>query len=302
MELRHLRYFVTVAEELSFSKAANRLYTSQPSLSQQIKDLETELGVRLFNRTKRKVELTEEGVVFLRETRLTLAQAEKAVSITRQIAQAKAFRLAIGFVPVAEMNVFPHILPAFRIHYPDLSVELKSLNNQQQIERLRNGELDITFTRDNVQDEEIDSFLILKEPLKFLVPKNHPLADYEVVPVRMLDQQDFIIVNPSESLPLYNLILEFAEQNHIQLNIVQQADNILLNINLVNIGMGCSILPTYITPIGQENVVLRPLQPELPLIGLYANYRKDNGSPILATFIEHLKKLSFQGGQYSDAG
>ncbi|WP_445400608.1 DNA-binding transcriptional regulator HcaR [Zobellella sp. An-6] len=294
MELRHLRYFVTVAEELSFSKAASRLYTSQPSLSQQIKDLETELGVKLFNRTKRKVELTEEGEVFLRETRLTLAQAEKAVSITRQVAQAKAFRLAIGFVPVAEMNVFPHILPAFRILYPDLSVELKSLNNQQQIERLRNGELDITFTRDDVQDEEIDSFLILKEPLKFLVPKNHPLAAYKVVPVRMLDHQDFIIVNPSESLPLYNLILAFAEQNHIHLNIVQQADNILLNINLVNIGMGCSILPTYITPIGQENVVLRPLEPELPLIGLYANYRKDNASPILATFIEHLKKLPFK--------
>ncbi len=105
--LRHLRYFITVAEELNFSRAALKLYTAQPSLSQQIKDLEEDIGVKLLNRTKRKVELTEEGAVFLEQARLTLAQADKAVAMARQVSQAKQQMLRIGFVPVAEMKIFP---------------------------------------------------------------------------------------------------------------------------------------------------------------------------------------------------
>ena len=111
MELRHLRYFVTVAEELNFSKAALKLYTAQPSLSQQIKDLEEYVGVQLFNRTKRKVELTEEGVAFLEQARLTLMQADKAVATARQIAKTKQQRLRIGFVATAEVHIFPQVLP-----------------------------------------------------------------------------------------------------------------------------------------------------------------------------------------------
>ena len=293
MELRHLRYFVTVAEELNFSKAAIKLFTAQPSLSQQIKDLEEEIGVRLFNRTKRKVELTEEGVVFLQEARLTLAQAEKAITMARQVAQAKQQRLIIGFVPVAEMKVFPCVIPSFRIQYPDLHIELKSLNNQEQMDMLRQGHLDLSFTRANIQDDEIESLFVLREPLKLLLPKNHPLAKYERIPVQALDNIDFIITNPSQSLTLHNLILDYAEQNGIHLNIVQHADNILLNINLVNIGMGCTILPAYITPIGQDNVVSRPIDVELPSIDLYASYRKSNHSAVLKSFVDLLKQTFF---------
>lgn len=293
MELRHLRYFVTVAEELNFSKAAIKLFTAQPSLSQQIKDLEEEIGVRLFNRTKRKVELTEEGVVFLQEARLTLAQAEKAITMARQVAQAKQQRLIIGFVPVAEMKVFPCVIPSFRIQYPDLHIELKSLNNQEQMDMLRQGQLDLSFTRSNIQDDEIESLFVLREPLKLLLPKNHPLAKYERIPVQALDNLDFIITNPTQSLTLHNLILDYAKENNIHLNIVQHADNILLNINLVNIGMGCSILPAYITPIGQDNVISRPLDIELPSIDLYASYRKGNSSPVLKAFVDLLKQTFF---------
>jgi len=121
MELRHLRYFITVAEELNFSKAALKLYTAQPSLSQQIKDLEEDVGVKLLHRTKRKVELTEEGAVFLEQARLTLAQADKAVAMARQVSQAKQQMLRIGFVPVAEMKIFPYVLPNLRVQNSKLN-------------------------------------------------------------------------------------------------------------------------------------------------------------------------------------
>lgn len=137
MELRHLRYFITVAEELNFSKAALKLFTAQPSLSQQIKDLEEDVGVRLLNRTKRKVELTEEGEVFLEHARLTLAQAEKAVALARQVSKAKQQLLRIGFVPIAEMKIFPYVLPNLRLQHPDLIIELSNLNNTEQLKSLK---------------------------------------------------------------------------------------------------------------------------------------------------------------------
>ena len=155
MELRHLRYFITVAEELNFSKAALKLYTAQPSLSQQIKDLEEDVGVKLLYRTKRKVELTEEGAVFLEQARLTLAQADKAIAMARQVLQAKQQMLRIGFVPVAEMKIFPYVLPNLRVQNSDLKIELLSLNNTEQIKLLKKGDLDVTFTRQNLNSDEI---------------------------------------------------------------------------------------------------------------------------------------------------
>ena len=174
MELRHLRYFITVAEELNFSKAALKLYTAQPSLSQQIKDLEEDVGVKLLYRTKRKVELTEEGAVFLEQARLTLAQADKAIAMARQVLQAKQQMLRIGFVPVAEMKIFPYVLPNLRVQNSDLKIELLSLNNTEQIKLLKKGDLDVTFTRQNLNSDEIESLFVLREPLIFILPEQFP--------------------------------------------------------------------------------------------------------------------------------
>ena len=122
MELRHLRYFVAVAEELNFTKAAQRMCTVQPSLSQQIKDLEQEVGVQLLIRSNRKVELTEEGKAFLKEALLSLEHAEKAIQDARKIANLNKDQLNIGFVPVAEMKIFPYIMPNIRAHFPEIKI------------------------------------------------------------------------------------------------------------------------------------------------------------------------------------
>ena len=293
MELRHLRYFITVAEELNFSKAALRLYTAQPSLSQQIKDLEDDVGVRLLNRTKRKVELTEEGAVFLEQARLTLAQADKAVAMARQVSQAKQQLLRIGFVPVAEMKIFPYVLPNLRVQNPDLKIDLLSLNNVDQIRGIKKGELDISFTRDNFQSDEIESKFVLREPLIFILPKEHPLAKYERIPVQALDGIDFIIPSDEQSKMLHDAILNFAKDHAIEFNIVQKADNILFNINSIGIGLGCTILPGYIATLTMNNTVIRPLDVELPSLDLFVSYRKNSNSTAVQKFMDLLSKVFY---------
>ncbi|MGE8539390.1 MAG: DNA-binding transcriptional regulator HcaR [Acinetobacter sp.] len=293
MELRHLRYFITVAEELNFSKAALKLFTAQPSLSQQIKDLEEDVGVKLLNRTKRKVELTEEGAVFLEQARLTLAQADKAIAMARQVSQAKQQMLRIGFVPVAEMKIFPYILPNLRVQNPDLKIELLSLNNNEQMRLLKKGDLDLTFTRHNFHSDEIESQFVIREPLIFILPKDHPLAKYERIPVKALNGIDFIIPSAEESFTLHHAILDFAKTNGIEFNIVQKADNILFNINSIGIGLGCTILPGYIAPLTMDNTVIRPLDVELPYLDLYASYSKNNKSYAVSKFLELLTRVFY---------
>jgi len=282
-----------VAEELNFSKAALRLYTAQPSLSQQIKDLEEDVGVRLLNRTKRKVELTEEGAVFLEQARLTLAQADKAVAMARQVSKARQLLLRIGFVPVAEIKIFPYILPNLRVQNPELKIELLSLNNLEQMRALKKGELDISFSRHNFHNDEIESKFVLREPLIFVLPKDHPLAKYERIPVKALNGIDFIIPAEEQSTTLHNTILEFAKHNNIELNIVQKADNISLNIKSVEAGLGCTILPSYIEPLTTSNTVIRPLELELPYLDLYVSYRKSADSIAIQKFIELLTKVFY---------
>ncbi len=293
MELRHLRYFITVAEELNFSKAALKLYTAQPSLSQQIKDLEEDVGVRLLNRTKRKVELTDEGAVFLEQARLTLAQADKAVAMARQVSQAKQQMLRIGFVPVAEMKIFPYVLPNLRLQNSDLKIELLSLNNNEQMKALKKGDIDIAFTRHNFTSEEIESTFVLREPLMFILPKDHPLAKYDRIPVKALNGIDFIIPSSEQSYTLHHTILNFAKEHGIEFNIVQTADNILFNINSIGMGLGCTILPAYITPLNMDHSVVRPLNVELPQIDLYVSHRKDNTSNAVKRFMELLTRVFY---------
>ncbi|WP_104489025.1 DNA-binding transcriptional regulator HcaR [Acinetobacter indicus] len=293
MELRHLRYFITVAEELNFSKAALKLYTAQPSLSQQIKDLEEDVGVKLLHRTKRKVELTEEGAVFLEQARLTLAQADKAVAMARQVFQAKQQMLRIGFVPVAEMKIFPYVLPNLRVQNPDLKIELLSMNNNDQMKAIKKGELDITFTRHNFNSDEIESQFVLREPLIFILPKDHPLAKYERIPVKALNGIDFIIPAAEQSQNLHDMILNFAKTNGIEFNIVQKADNILFNINSIGMGLGCTILPGYIAPLTMNNTIIRPLDIELPYLDLYVSYRKNSNSPSVDKFMELLTRVFY---------
>ena len=291
MELRHLRYFITVAEELSFSKAALKLHTAQPSLSQQIKDLEDDIGVQLFHRTKRKVELTEEGLVFLEQARLTLTQADKAITMARQVAAAKVQYLKIGFVPSAEILIFPYILPRLRVKLPKLQIRTLNLKESDQIAELKKGDLDIIFINQEFQNEVFASQLILKEPLVFMLPKHHPLAQLTEIPVGQLNGLAITVLSQKLSQPLFDTITQYIEQRQIQFQTISETNSIAESIQAVHSGQSCAILPSYMQALATDQMVIRPLSHALPCLDVFFSYNKLEPSLATEQFLEEIRQV-----------
>ena len=290
MELRHLRYFVAVAQELNFTRAAQRMCTVQPSLSQQIKDLEAEVGVQLLTRTNRKVELTPEGEAFLKEALLCLEHAEKAVNDARQIANIQKDQLHIGFVPVAEMKVFPYIMPNIRAHFPSLKIHFHSLTDAEQFRALKKGTIHIAFTRYPEASEELTHIQVFQEPLALIIPKNSPMADQRHISIKSFNQQDFVISDEDASPQLHKIIQDFFKTSKLNVNVVQKSTNILLNVNLVGMGVGWSLVPAYVLPLLGDKIIVKNTIEPLPMIGLYANYRKGQSNQALQLILQVLKE------------
>ena len=295
MELRHLRYFVAVAEELNFTKAAQRMCTVQPSLSQQIKDLEQEVGVQLLVRSNRKVELTEEGKAFLKEALLSLEHAEKAIQDARKVANISKDQLHIGFVPVAEMKIFPYIMPNIRAHFPDLKIHFHSLTDADQFRALKKGDIDIAFTRYVDESSELEFVQIFNEPLALIVPKDSAAAAQRHVSIKSFNQQDFIISDEGASPQLYKIIQDFFKQSKLNVNVVQHSTNILLNVNLVGMGVGWSLVPAYVIPLLGDKIVVKNTIEPLPTIGLYASYRKEQRNEAINLILKILKEQFYTG-------
>ncbi|ATO19766.1 RpiR family transcriptional regulator [Acinetobacter sp. LoGeW2-3] len=290
MELRHLRYFCMVARELNFTRAAEKLNTVQPSLSQQIKDLECEVGVKLLERSNRKVELTEAGQVFLKEALLSLEHAERAIQLARQVAEVEKEHLNIGFVPVAEMKIFPYIMPNIRAHFPDLKAQFHSLTDAEQFSWLRQGMIDIAFTRYPDPAAEFESIKIFDEPLTLIVPRNSDVIDIPALSIKNFAGRDFVISDEQASPQLFTIIHEFLNKAGIKVNVVQHSTNILLNVNLVGMGVGWSLVPSYVIPLLGENIVVKKTIEPLPMIGLYASYRKDQKHEVIRLILKVLKE------------
>ncbi|MBI1450933.1 MULTISPECIES: LysR substrate-binding domain-containing protein [Acinetobacter] len=290
MELRHLRYFVAVAEELNFTKAAQRMCTVQPSLSQQIKDLEHEVGVQLLIRSNRKVELTEEGKAFLKEAHLSLEHAEKAIIDARQIAQLNKEQLNIGFVPVAEMKVFPYIMPNIRAKFPELKIHFHSLTDSDQLKALQRGEIDIAFTRYAADSADIETIQVFTEPLALIIPKDCSAAQQRHISIKTFNQQDFIVSDEHSSPELYRIIQGFFKQSKLDVNVVQYSTNILLNVNLVGMGVGWSLVPSYVIPLLGDKIVVKSTIEPLPMIGLYASYHKEKRNEAIELILKVLRE------------
>jgi LysR family hca operon transcriptional activator len=295
MELRHLRYFVAVAEELNFTKAAQRMCTVQPSLSQQIKDLETEVGVQLLIRSNRKVELTEEGKAFLKQALISLQHAELAIQDARKVANLQKDQLNIGFVPVAEMKVFPYIMPNIRAHFPELKIHFHSLTDADQFKALKKGELDIAFTRYQDTSPDLECIQIFNEPLALIVPKDDPIAEQRHVSIKSFQGQNFVISDEDASPQLHKLITGYFKDAKLDVNVVQHSTNILLNVNLVGMGVGWSIVPAYVIPLLGDKIVVKNTIEPLPMIGLYASYRKEQKNEAIHLILKILKEQFYMG-------
>ncbi|AWS95672.1 DNA-binding transcriptional regulator HcaR [Citrobacter cronae] len=284
MELRHLRYFVAVAQALNFTRAAEKLHTSQPSLSSQIRDLEACVGVPLLVRDKRKVALTAAGECFLQDALVILEQAENAKVRARKTVQ-EDNHFAIGFVPSAEVNLLPKVLPLFRLKQPDTHIELVSLITTEQEEKILRGELDVGLMRHPVYSPELDYLELIHEPLVVVLPVNHPLANEKAISAQQLHGVNFVSTDPAYSGALAMIVKNWFQQQKSQPNIVQVATNILVTMNLVGMGLGVTLIPGYMNNFNTGQVVFRPIVGDVPTIALLMAWKKGALKPALTDFI-----------------
>ncbi|MDM2933123.1 DNA-binding transcriptional regulator HcaR [Citrobacter sp. Cu233] len=284
MELRHLRYFVAVAQALNFTRAAEKLHTSQPSLSSQIRDLETYVGVPLLVRDKRKVALTAAGECFLQDALAILEQAENAKTRARKTVQEDK-HFTIGFVPSAEVNLLPKVLPLFRLKQPDTHIELVSLITTEQEEKILRGALDVGLMRHPVYSPELDYLELFHEPLVVVLPVNHPLASEKAISAQQLNGVNFVSTDPAYSGALAMIVKNWFQQQKSQPNIVQVATNILVTMNLVGMGLGVTLIPGYMNNFNTGQVVFRPIVGDIPTISLLMAWKKGTIKPALADFI-----------------
>jgi DNA-binding transcriptional LysR family regulator len=284
VELRHLRYFVAVAEELHFGRAAERIGIAQPPLSQQIQRLEKEIGVQLFVRNRRRVRLTEAGEVFLEEARATLRQAEQAVDLVKRASRGEVGRLNVGFVGSATFNVMPPILRRFRKDYPDVDLMLYELSTTQQVAALHERRIDIGFVRPPFSASDLALEVIAREPLVTILPFDHPLAERPSLRLAELTGEPFILFPNSYGPGLHARIVAACHQAGFNPRVVQEAIGQPTIVSLVSVGIGVSILPAAIQHLRWSGVVYRAIQDEHPPVELALAWRRDDASPAVDAF------------------
>jgi LysR family transcriptional regulator, hca operon transcriptional activator len=290
MELRHLRYFVAVGEELNFTRAAERLNTAQPSLSQQIKHLEQDLGVRLLDRSKRHVALTEAGKVFLAEAKELLARLDRAVQRAARAQQGKSIELSVGVVPAAEIKILPKLIPLLERHLPKVRLVFHNLPSAEQKRLLATGSLDIGLLRGPLHDPRLEVEDVLWEALVVGLPAKHPLARKKAVTIRQLNDLPFIMVSREGSPELHVAVRTFCERSGLHPRVVQQADNVLGNLNMIRAGIGFGLFPDYATLILPKGVVVKPLawNPP-PVVSLVVAHRKGKPKVEILAFMKLLR-------------
>jgi LysR family hca operon transcriptional activator len=291
MELRHLRYFVAVAEELNFTRAAQRLNTAQPSLSQQIKQLEADIGIPLLDRSKRHVALTAGGKVFLGEAREILAHVERAGQRAVRAQQGESTELIVGVVPAAEIKILPKLIPLVERRLPGIRLVLRNLPSAEQKRLLATGSLDVGLLRGPLQDTRLTVEDVLWEKLVVGLPARHALARKKVVSVRQLNDHPFIMVSRKGSPELHDAIQAFCESSGLHPRVVQQADNVLGNLNMVRAGIGFALLPDYAASILPGGVVARPLAWNLaPVVSLVVAHRRGKPTAAMLAFKRLLRE------------
>jgi len=285
MELRHLHYFIAVAEELHFSRAAERLHISQPPLSQQIRDLEDELGVKLFERTKRQVQLTEAGKVFLDRSYRVLAQLEQAIAATQQIGRGEVGRLTISFVSSAMYTILPEILRVFREQFPAVELQLHELTTAQQIQALHDKQVDVGIVRSAISEPGLSVECFLPESLVLALPETHPLSTQTQVSLSTLVDESFILFPAKMGPVFYEQIIHSCQQVGFRPKVAQEAVQMETIISLVAAGLGIAIVPTSLQNFHRSGVIYRPLKEEIPNTGLYLTWRQHDSSPVVRAFL-----------------
>lgn len=300
IELRHLRYFLVVAEQGHITRAAARLGIQQPPLSQQIRALEAEVGVPLLTRHPRGVDLTEAGKVFLAEARTALDQVERAVEAARRSARGEQGRLAIGYTSSTAFHpLIPAVVRAFRQAAPAVALELEESSTGELIEALRRERLDAAFVRTPV-GETVGLVIepLLRETMLVALPAQHPLAQRpaKALALTELAEETFILYRRPTGPGLYDAIIAACHAAGFAPHIGQEAPRLLSTLSLVSAGLGVSIIPQSMSRLDTEGIAYRPLAdaPQL-LAPLHLAYRAGALSGPVARLLEQVRQMVREG-------
>jgi DNA-binding transcriptional LysR family regulator len=288
MELRHLRYFVAVAEELSFTRAAERLHIGQPPLSQQIQALEHEIGARLFERNKRRVLLTEAGRLFLADARRMLALGEQAKETARRAHLGETGELRVGFTFSTPFTpLFARVVRRYRQQYPGVRLTFHEIPTQPQLAKIEARELDVGFVRPGPMPlpRTVALTMLRQDPLRLVLPADAPLARQKKIAVKDLADQAFVVFPEKTGTGIYHQIFDLCRAAGFVPQIAMEAGEPSTIIGLVAAGCGISVLPSSFEGIHMDGIVYRPLaDPEATTAMLLARHA-EGGGPLVDAFV-----------------
>lgn len=292
MELRHLRYFIAVAETLHFGRAAIQLGISQPPLSQQIQALEEELGVTLFERTNRKVSLSRAGQLFLPEARQVLTQLNQAIGVAQRAQRGELGELRVGFTSSAPFTpTIPRAILAFRRACPEVHLELREFCSRNVAQAVYERQLHVGLLRPlGDLSDELETLELFSEPLSALLPTGHLLAQYTgPISLSMLAGESFVFFPRTYGTGLYDQLQNLSRAVGFVPHIVQEASEAMTLIGLVATGLGVTVLPSSFGRMHIDGVVCRPLQDAGATTAICLVHRRDEQSPLVQRFMKLLQ-------------
>lgn len=284
MELRHLRYFVAVAEELHFGRAAERLHMSQPPLSQQIRALEDEIQVELFARSGRGIVLTAAGREFLEYARQVLVQVEQGVRSSQGVQRGELGRLSVGFITSMAYTYLPWVLRVFRSRYPKVELALTEQETWSQLNAIREGRLHVGIVRGPVDEPGLASVRVLSEPFLVALPDDHPLASSRTVALKKLASDEFILFPRHIGGRFYAEVMQLFQQAGFTPKVAQEAVQMHVAVGLVSARIGVALVPASTRLLPIPGVVFRPLASRSGRAEIAIAYREGERSPLVDAF------------------
>jgi len=291
VELRHLRYFVAVAEERHFGRAAARLHIAQPPLSQQVRRLEAELGEPLLFRTTRRVELSPAGEVLLERSRQILAAVDAALDDARRAARGEYGHLAIGFTGSSTYEMLPSLAAALRRELPGVALDLRGeLLTPAQVARLVDGTLDLGLLRPPVRERELSTEVLRSEPLIAVLPENHPLAGLDAVPLDRLKEEPFVTYPSHFRSVLHDAVEDACATHSFKPLAVHEVAETATLVSFVAAGLGVSLVPASVSHMTVQGAIYRPLAGDSTRVELAAAWRRDDDRPVLTRALDVIRR------------
>jgi DNA-binding transcriptional LysR family regulator len=284
LELRHLRYFLAVAEELHFGRAAQRLHMAQPPLSQQIRRLEETIGHALFVRSSRSVKLTVAGEALRDRVKRTIAKVGEDLEVVRSVGRGELGSLNVAFVGSAMLTKLPRVLERYRKLYPRVQLRLREFHTAFLLESIREGTVDVGLVRDAGPVADIRVEKLLDERFMAVVPKTHPLAKLAKIPVKALKDEPFVLFSRSAGNYAWETTVKVCEAAGFRPNVVQEAPQWLTILRLVGAGLGVTIAPACVREIAAPDVVCRSLNAADVITNIELAYRTDQATPLAEPF------------------